>query len=110
MTQANEQWRVLSLWEPWATLTVTQSRVDSFQQVHMWKEWETRHWHPTAKLRLQLPIPVVIHATRRVEKRVFSEWPFYAILPDEGARCRPGHLLGVATIVEVVTTEGKPNA
>ena len=51
--------RVFSLWQPWATLCVAP---DPHNDGHPPKKWETRQWRPREE---QLPIEVVIHATKR---------------------------------------------
>lgn len=51
--------RVLSLWQPWAILTVAPDSTHPDRRPP--KGIETRHWVP----QLELPIPVAIHATKK---------------------------------------------
>lgn len=92
--------RVLSLWQPWATMCVV---VDpTFTPPRPPKEYETRHWAP----RLSLPIEVVIHATKRMEEQFVYEWPFKDAIRNCGIISFPrGALIGVATITSVAKTE-----
>lgn len=54
--------RVLSMWQPWATLAVAP---DPTRDGKPAKEYETRAFHPERYTRpSKLPIPVVIHATK----------------------------------------------
>lgn len=50
----------LTLTQPWATLVIEGI-----------KQWETRAWHPTA----DAPFTIWIHASRKIDKHVFTEKP-----------------------------------
>jgi hypothetical protein len=120
--------RILSLWQPWATLYVAP---DPDKDGEPAKTWETRGFRP----RHPLPIPVAIHATKtwNLDLQALTGRPpfhdaltragFYpgdarpfrrlqdgrsapiATLPH-GLRPLPlGAVIGVGTIVEVVRTE-----
>lgn len=99
--------RVLSMWNPWAFLTLFVPPGESKPA----KEWETRHFIP----RQLLPIPVAIHATKRDETRLLrEEWPFRELLDaahlhEEGdgrskgggsVRLGGGSIIGIAEIVD----------
>jgi hypothetical protein len=112
--------RVLSLWEPHAILTVA---IDPLQDPpRPAKGIESRHWnHP---VRLGLPIDVVIHAAKKLDREnlpLLTQWPFVDCLERSGyyagdprpftTRSMPlprglkpmplGALVGVATITRV---------
>lgn len=54
-------WRILSLWQPWAQLCVTP---DPDRNNTPAKQIETRHFRPIHKL----PIKVAIHATKKIDR------------------------------------------
>lgn len=69
----SEPLRVLSLWQPWATLCVAPDPSKDGKAAP--KEFETRSWPP----RGPLPIRVAIHATKRMDRHLvelLTEWPF----------------------------------
>ncbi|MFI5230484.1 MAG: hypothetical protein ACHQWU_15520 [Gemmatimonadales bacterium] len=107
--------RVLSLWQPWASLCVTP---DPEHEGAPAKVHETRDWAP----RIALPIAVAIHATKTVHKEAryaFAAPEFRAALkrcgfyPDDPtlllagkmqSPLRPvplGAIVGLATVVTV---------
>jgi hypothetical protein len=103
--------RVLSMWQPWATLAVEPDpeRRDRFGNVPA-KKWETRAFVP----RFELPIDVVIHATKRDDKipadsvfvKTLERIGYSAEKPKNNVSSRLrslplGALIGVARIVAV---------
>jgi hypothetical protein len=94
--------RVLSLWQPWATLCVVPD--PRFNPPRPPKQWETRSWTP----KLPLPIEVAIHATKHVEMSVVGATPFRQVLRRCGVDVTTrvtelprGAIIGVATIAEI---------
>lgn len=90
------------MWQPWAMFTLPQP-----SGAPPLKGWETRHWSPLNKgglQRLELPIPVVIHATKRLERKFLESInPLYA---EAGyPRIVTGALIGVGIITEVQKTD-----
>lgn len=110
--------RVLSMWQPWATLCVApHSATGQPPKVH-----ETRAFAP----RVPLPVDVVIHATKKwdfenaytardpVFRRALRHCGYLAgpttgrlgVLSEPGLKPLPvGTIIGLATIVRVHTTE-----
>lgn len=94
-------YRVLSMWQPWAMFTLPNGERRPL------KEYETRHWNPVKRagvLRLFPPFDVVIHATRRFEKAFLPE------VKDLYAKAgyppiEIGKLIGVAVVTEIIPTE-----
>lgn len=111
--------RVFSLWQPWATLCVAPDPENNGIPP---KRWETRQWRPREE---QLPIDVVIHATKRwgwenVEAathpafhRALWRCGFLTGPASKRGVFRPlnlkplplGAIIGVATIVDVLRTD-----
>lgn len=112
--------KVLSLYQPWATLCVAPDPAHGGRPA---KVHETRHWPPDHPL----PIRVAIHATKKCDRQILetiAAWPFrpalqrcgfYAgdprpfvsrgIAPPHGRPLPFGAIIGVATIVTVTPTE-----
>jgi hypothetical protein len=59
---------VLSLWQPWATLVVTDDPLRRNQAPCTAKRFETRAFDPEKKKKLKTPIQVAIHATKREDQ------------------------------------------
>lgn len=118
----SDRLRVLSLWQPWATLCVAPdptSRHSTPPKRHETRSWQPRH--PT-------PFGVAIHATKKMDgeiRAILKEQPFYdclkrcGFLPQDprgymqrgirvgstGLRILPlGAIVGVATVSSVVAT------
>lgn len=122
LTACSNPLRVLSLWQPWATLVVA---TDPYKAPRFAgpKEWETRSWKPW----LSLPFQVVIHAAKQyslLNRTHFTRSPFSTALercgfypgdprstskksqpPAHQRRVPLGALIGTATVRAVVTTE-----
>jgi hypothetical protein len=120
--------RVLSLWQPWATLCVGFNGAGTTPPLPA-KQYETRHFQP----RFKLPIEVAIHAAKRwhrLETERVQAWPFADALLRAGYSLRDpskdygfsggreytayglgpkqiplGAIIGVATIVAVCPTQ-----
>lgn len=111
-------YRVLSLWEPHAILTVARDPLHDPPRPA--KAIESRHWEP----KTELPIDVVIHAAKKLDRDnlpLLTQWPFVDCLERSGYYAgdpRPfvsrgltlprglkpvplGALIGVATITHV---------
>jgi hypothetical protein len=108
--------RVLSLWQPWATLCVAKDPAT----LHPPKQYETRSWEP----RRPFPMDVVIHATKKWDREnaMTAVDPGFRVAlnrcgflagpttrtPALYPNLRPlpmGALIGVATVIACYTTE-----
>lgn len=88
--------RVLSLWEPWASLCS-----------NGFKTFETRGWQTSYRG------AVLIHATMRVERHMFYHQDFHSVLKLCGYETHTdlplGHALAIVDLVHVhITTEIAP--
>lgn len=115
-------WRILSLWQPHATLCVAPDPAHTLLgMTRPAKGIETRHW-TVASRRLKLPLRIAIHATKRWDadtSRLVLSSPFREALtrcgyyagdprtlnaPDGLRRLPLGMIIAVATIIAVTPT------
>jgi hypothetical protein len=90
------------MWQPWATFTLPRPVA-----LHPLKGWETRHWDFRAKgglRRLELPVSIVIHATKRFDQGFLRSIPkLYAL--SGYPKITLGAIIAVGTIADVWRTE-----
>lgn len=99
---------VISLWQPWASAVVTPHPQYPERGI---KEFETRHWRPEQKTVLELPLRVVIHASKKWD-RENMHWEVdkpmgnvESILKACKNKLPFQCLIGTVEIIESITTE-----
>jgi hypothetical protein len=91
--------RVLSMWQPWASLCVVPD--PAYGGARPAKSYETRHWRPT----YPPPIHVAIHATKKYLPPERGSRMHDALLRCEIDPVPRGVIIGLATISELIPTE-----